>query len=363
MKESKQTIAFGIVGCGKVAHLHARALQNLPQARLVGVHSRSQDSASTFAKVYGVEVFDTVESLVRDGKAAVVIVCTPHPQHVGPTLEAIGEGAHVLVEKPLASSLEDSDRMIEAARRKSRVLGMVSQRRLFPCVRRLRRAVEEGKLGEPSMAIATLLGWRGRDYYASNSWRGSWSGEGGGVLLNQGSHLVDLMQWIMGPVAEVSGFAANINHPFIEVEDAVAASLRFRNGGVGSLVFSNAHAPALYGRLEVSGRTGSSIGIQTDGGEMFLPGQTAVPEPPRIVYWNVPGEEGFVEAWNAEDAREFLSADPTVTYHQLQLADFLDAVVAGREPMVSGEEGRKSVEIIQKVYTQHHSRRQPTAAV
>ena len=352
---------MGLVGCGKVAHLHARALGHLPNAEFVGVHSRSSERAEAFARNYGAKAYRSASDLIVRGGAEVVLVCTPHPEHAAPTIAALLAGAHVLVEKPLASSLEDCDAMITQAKAKKRTLGMISQRRLFPPVRRLQKAVMEGKIGDPVLAVATLLGWRDQHYYESDSWRGSWSGEGGGVFLNQGSHLVDLVQWIMGPVAEVTGSVSNVNHPYIEVEDTVVATLRFATGGLGSLVWSNAQNPALYGKIMVCGRTGAAIGIQTEGGAMFLPGRTEVAEPPKIDFWNVPGEEHEVDEWNAVDRKEFASTDPTVYYHQLQIADFLRAVEHGTEPMVTGEEGRKSVEIIQAVYRTHRERTQQAA--
>ena len=343
-------IKTGIVGCGKVAHLHAQALLGLEKADFVGVQSRSPERAKNFGGTYGVRAYGSVEDLVRSGGAQLVLVCTPHPQHADPALEALEAGAHVMVEKPLASSVEDCDRMIRCARAHKRSLGMISQRRLYPPVRRMQKALADGKIGEPALAVATLLGWRGKEYYASDGWRGSWSGEGGGVLLNQGSHLVDILLWIMGPVSEVSGYAANVNHPYIEVEDTVVASVSFVSGSVGSLVLSNSQKPGLYGKIAVFGRNGGSIGVQTDGGDMFLPGQSGAVEPPRLDFWNVPGEEHLLEQWNAHDRMEFSSVDPTVHYHQLQIADFLDAIEHSRDPMVTGEEGKKSVEIIQTVY-------------
>ena len=359
---SASRIRTGVVGCGKVAHLHARALLNLEGAKFVGVHSRSAERAEAFGKAYGVPAFGSVEELVRSGGAQVVLVCTPHPEHAAPAIEALEAGAHVLVEKPLASSIEDCDRMIHRASAKRRSLGMISQRRLYPAVRRMKQAVADGKIGVPVLGIATLLGWRSEEYYASDPWRGSPLGEGGGVLLNQGSHLVDILQWIMGPVVEVSGYAGNMNHPFIEVEDTVVACVRFARGGLGSLVLSNSQKPALYGKIAIFGRKGGSIGVQTDGGDMFLPGKPGAVEAPRIDFWNVPGEEHLAAEWNVRDQREFSSVDPTVHYHQLQIEDFLDTVRHSRTPMVSGEEGKKSVDIIQSIYRLQRERTERASA-
>ncbi len=178
----------------------------------------------------------------------------------------------MLVEKPLASSLADCDAMINAAKATGRILSMVSQRRFYePCLR-LREAIDAGKIGTPILGAATLLGWRDKAYYNSDSWRGSWQDEGGGVLVNQSPHQLDLLQWYMGPIAELYGGWANFNHPYIEVEDSAVAVLRFRNGGLGTLMVSNSQNPALYGKVLVHGSNGASVGVQTDGGVMFVAG-------------------------------------------------------------------------------------------
>lgn len=341
---------FAIVGPGKVAHTHARALQVIPEATLVAVCGRHAERTRAFAEQYGARPYAELPALLAAPKLDAVILCTPHPLHADTAVQAARAGKHVLVEKPLAVTLSDADRMILAARAAGVTLGVVSQRRLYESVQRVKRALQDGKLGRPVLATLSLLGWRGPEYYAMDPWRGTWDGEGGGVLVNQAVHQLDLLQWFMGDIAELSGDWANLNHPEIEVEDTAVATLRFASGALGSLVVSNAQNPGLWGRLHIHGENGASVGVQTDGGSSFVAGVTAHVEPPINDLWTVPGEEHRLPEWQAEDRARAQEVDVMTHYHRLQIEDFVRAVHGGRDPLVGGEEGRKTVELIQAIY-------------
>jgi len=338
-----------VVGYGKVAHTHAEALAMIPESELVAVCGRDSAKARAFAEQYRIEPFTSVEEMVGAGVEAVA-VATPHPAHAAVTVPALRAGAHAIVEKPLASSLADCDAMIAAAREGGRTLAMISQRRLLEPVLRVRRAIDAGKLGRPVLGTATLLGWRSEEYYRSDPWRGSWDGEGGGVLVNQAPHQIDILQWFMGEVDELYGAWANLNHPTIEVDDTSIAVMRFRSGALGNIVVSNSQNPGIFGRVWVHGSNGATVGVQTDGGSMFISGMTTVTEPPVNDVWKVPGEEEMLVRWQKEDAEFFRGIDATKHYHGLQIREFLQAILAGRPPMVPGEEGRKTVEIFTAIY-------------
>jgi predicted dehydrogenase len=201
-----------------------------------------------------------------------------------------------------------------------------------------------------------MYGWRDEAYYRSDPWRGSWKLEGGGVLVNQAPHQLDLLQWYMGPVDELFGYWANLNHPYIEVEDTAVAVLRFKNGALGNIVVSNSQNPALYGKVYVHGSNGASVGVQTDGGAMFIAGMSTISEPPVNDLWTVPGEEKMLKEWQKEDSDFFLSINPVEHYHQIQVSEFLNAVAAGRESAVPGEEGRRTVEIFEAIYRSQRDR-------
>ncbi len=351
-----ERLRTAIIGCGKVGDTHAMALQTLPESEFVAVCSRGADKAQAYASKYGVRPYQDVQQMVRDAGVQAVIVCTPHPAHAAPSIAAAEAGAHVLVEKPLASSLKDCDEMIAACRAAGVRLGMIAQRRWYPSVRRVKQAIDAGKIGRPILGMVTMLGWRDEKYYNADPWRGKWREEGGGVLVNQSPHQLDLLQWYMGPVEEVFGYWDNLNHPYVEIEDTAVAVIRFRNGGLGNIVVSNSQRPGLYGRVHVHGESGASVGVQTDGGAMFVAGMSSVMEPPINDLWNVPGEEGLLERWQAEDRAEFSRIDATSYYHVRQDQEFLQAVLAGRDPAVTGEEGRKTVELFTAIYRSQRDR-------
>jgi len=345
-----------VIGYGKVAHTHAEALASIPESEFVAVCGRDATKARAFGDRYGVRAFTSVEEMVGAGAEAVV-VATPHPAHAAVSVPALRSGAHVIVEKPLASSLADCDAMIGAARAGGRTLAMISQRRLYAPTRRVREAIDAGKLGRPVLGTVTMLGWRSAEYYRSDPWRGSWSGEGGGVLVNQAPHQIDLLQWFMGDVDELYGAWANLNHPTIEVEDTSVAVLRFRGGALGNIVVSNSQNPGIFGKVWVHGSNGATVGVQTDGGSMFIAGMTSVTEPPVNDVWTVPGEEEMLARWQKEDTDSFSGIEATKHYHRLQIRDFLQAILEGRRPLVPGEEGRKTVEIFTAIYRSQRDRR------
>ncbi len=344
-----EKLKTAVIGHGKVAHTHAEALQAIPESDFVGVCGRDAAKARAFAERYRVRAFTDVAEMVGAGVEAVV-VATPHPAHAAVTVPALRAGAHAIVEKPLASSLEDADAMIAAARESGRTLAMISQRRLYAPALRIRAAIDAGKLGRPVLGTVTMLGWRSEEYYRSDPWRGSWAGEGGGVLVNQAPHQIDILQWYMGEVEELYGAWANLNHPYVEVEDTSVALLRFRSGALGNVVVSNSQNPGIHGKVWVHGSNGATVGVKTDGGSMFIAGMTSAAEPPVNDVWTIPGEEALLERWRAEDEAFFATVDATKHYHRLQIREFLQSVLAGRPPMVTGEEGRRTVEIFTAIY-------------
>jgi predicted dehydrogenase len=341
---------ISIAGCSKVAHLHAKAIKNIPNAILAGVWSRTSSKAADFASEYGTTAFSDISDMVEINKSDLVIVCTAHPYHKQPAVEAAKAGANVLVEKPLASDLGHCDEIIDACREKKVKLGVVSQRRWYPPVRRVKQAIDEGKIGDPVLAVVTMLGWRDKPYYDSDNWRGKWETEGGGVLVNQSPHQLDIMLWYMGEIDEVYGVWRNLNHPYIEVDDTAVAIVKFKSGAIGNILVSNSQKPGLYGKVHIHGRNGASVGVQTDGGAMFIAGRTGIAEPPVNDLWTVAGEEEFLKRWVAEDTEIFNRYDPTVRFMQLQIEDYLNAIRDGREPAVTGEDGRRTVELFTSIY-------------
>lgn len=350
-------IKTGIIGCGKVADIHASALTNLPESEFVAVFSRTFSRTQSFAEKYHVTAYDNLQEMLNRSGVEAIVVGTPHPVHSESVVEAARAGVHAIVEKPLAASLQDCDAMIRASKQAGTKLATISQRRLYAPVQRVKNAILQGKIGDPIIGTVTMMGWRDRVYYNSDAWRGKWREEGGGVLVNQSPHQLDIMQWLMGPVDELYGYWANLNHDYIKVEDTAAAVIRFQNGALGNILVSNSQNPALYGKVHVHGKNGASIGVQTDGGAMFVAGLSTIAEPPVNDLWTVPGEAEMLEKWKKEDTDFFRQIDATKYYHQLQIKDFLQSIIDARDPMVTGEEGRKTVEIFTAIYRSQRDRK------
>jgi predicted dehydrogenase len=346
-----QQLKTALVGIGKVTDMHARALVDLKESKFTAVCSRSMDKAEGYAASYSIKAYTDVAEMVTKEGIDVVIVCTPHPNHREPTIAALEAGAHVLIEKPLASSLEDCDAMIEASKHCGKQIGVVCQRRWYLPAMRVKEAIDAGKIGKPVFGTVNMLGWRDQDYYESDPWRGTWKAEGGGVLVNQAPHQLDMLQWFMGEIEECYGLWSNLNHPYIEVEDTANAILKFKNGAVASIIVSNSQKPGIFGKVHVHGENGASVGVQTDGGAMFVAGKSSILEPPVNDLWTVPGEEQMLQHWVREDSDFFNGLPNQMDYfHERNIEDFLQAVLERREPMITGEAGRITVEIFTAIY-------------
>jgi UDP-N-acetyl-2-amino-2-deoxyglucuronate dehydrogenase len=236
-------------------------------------------------------------------------------------------------------------------------LGVISQRRLYEPVRRMKAAIDAGKIGRPALGVFVMYSWRDPAYYASDPWRGKWETEGGGVLVNQSPHQLDLLQWFMGPIEEISGCWANVNHPSVEVDDTAVAILRFKNGGLGSIVTSVAQRPGIWTKVHIHGSNGASVGVETDHGASFVAGVSSVADPALNDVWTIPGEEHLLPQFEAEDRARFGQIDATTHYHRLQIEDFLRAIREGRPPLVTGEEGRIVVEMFTAIYRSQQEHR------
>jgi predicted dehydrogenase len=351
------TIRTALVGCGKVGQIHAAALGSLPESEFVAVCDADSGRAAAFAARHGVAAHTDLGRLLREAQPQAIVVCTPHPLHAGPVIEAAAAGVSALVEKPMAARLADCDAMLAASRRAGTRLGVVSQRRLYEPVRRMKAALDAGKIGRPILGVLAMFSWRDEAYYASDPWRGKWTSEGGGVLVNQSPHHLDLLQWLLGEIDEVSGYWANLNHPSIEVEDTALAMVRFRNGALGSVVASLSQRPGLYTKIHVHGASGASVGVETDRGATFIAGVSPIAEPPLNDVWTIPGEESLLPAFQTEDRAHFQQVDATYHYHALQIQDFLQAVRDDRPPMVTGEDGRAVVAFFTAIYRSNRERR------
>jgi UDP-N-acetyl-2-amino-2-deoxyglucuronate dehydrogenase len=332
---------FAIVGCGVIAPSHARAIQGLPNARLVAAVDVIEDRARLLTAKFGGEPSNELERVLARPDVDVVSVCVPSGLHAEVGCQAATAGKHVLVEKPIEITLEAADRLIAAAKGAGVKLSVMSQYRYSPGVQRVRELIEQGRLGRLILGDAIIKWYRTQEYYDSGDWRGTWALDGGGVLMNQGIHYVDLLQWMMGPVESVVAHCTTAAHK-IEVEDVALAVLRFGSGAMGILEGSTTVYPGLPERLEISG----------DGGTVII-------EVGQLVLCELKDEKGEVGSYgttnNAQRKQVTTSAaaDPAALAqgsHLPQVADLIDAIETNRDPLITGAAGRKPLEIILAVY-------------
>ena len=352
-----ERIKTAVIGPGKVGHFHAKAFQESPYSELVACLGRNREKTEAFAAQYGIRPFTDLKTMVRETGVQAVAICTPHPAHAQLAVACCDLGLHIAVEKPLAASLEDCDAILEAADRNHVVGTTICQRRFYRPAMRVKKAIEDGKLGRPILGTANMLGWRDMAYYRSDPWRGTWKGEGGGVLINQAPHQLVLLLWYMGEVDELYGVWDTLNHPDLEVDDTAAAIIRFRNGAIGNIVVSNSQNPALFGNVRVHGENGASVGVQTDGGAMFIAGVSGIAEPPVNDLWTVAGEEDMLDTYKKEDSDFFNSVDSIHYFHIQQINDFLSAIQEGRKPLITLEDGRRTVELITAIYRSNRDKK------
>ncbi|MHA4812494.1 Gfo/Idh/MocA family protein [Flavitalea flava] len=336
----KKKFGFGIVGTGMIAETHAMAIAGIGHANLIGAYSISKDKRDRFARKHNCRAFETLEEMAKDPAIDIVCICTPSGIHLEPALTCIAGGKHCLVEKPLEVNLERCDLIIEAARKAGVKLGVIFPSRFQETNRRLKMALEKTRFGNLVLGDAYVKWSRSKAYYDSAAWRGTWQLDGGGALMNQGIHSVDLLQWFMGPVQSVQALTANIRHKEIEVEDTVVAMVKFVNGALGTIECSTAVFPGSYKRIEIMGTTG-----------------TVVIEENSLVKWQfeqeTPEDDFTRKTFSVGNSTGGGASDPAaIGYagHQHQIEDMILAIETGSSPLIDGREGRKSVEIVRAIY-------------
>ncbi|MFO0959632.1 MAG: Gfo/Idh/MocA family oxidoreductase [Isosphaeraceae bacterium] len=334
---------FGIVGCGMIAEFHTRAINEIEGAEVLGAYDRNPERTAKIvgmAAGSGARAYSSIEELLEHPGIDVVCVCTPSGAHMEPAVLAANAGKHVVVEKPLEVNLPRCDAIIDACDRAGTRLCAIFPSRFSPANQRLKEAIDAGRFGRLTMGDTSIKWWRTQEYYDSGGWRGTWQLDGGGALMNQSIHNVDLLQWLMGDVAVVTALADTLAHTRIEVEDVAVAAIRFRNGALGMIEAATAAYPGLLKRTEIHGDRGSARVEQDD-----------------ITLWDfqekVPSDNEVLAAMARMSGDKAGASDPRgITHegHRQQLADFLAAIDENRAPFVDGRDGRKAVEIIRAIY-------------
>jgi predicted dehydrogenase len=325
-------IGFGVVGCGMIGRVQAEAIVSIAGARLVAVCGRDEKRTAEFAAKFEAAPYTDYDRFLAHPGLQIVNICTPNGLHAEQGVRAAQAGKHVLVEKPIETTLEKADALIEACDRNGAKLGVIFQSRFLPAVQKIKRAIDEGRLGRLMAGDAYVKWYRAPEYYAG-SWHGTMALDGGGALINQAIHTVDLLRWMMGPVETVFAMKAALRYPQIEAEDTLVASLRFQNGALGVIEAATSAKPGFKRRLEISGERGTVI----------LDGDA-------ISCWAIDGETE--DATGGEQITDG-SANPAAISnegHRRQIEDMMRAVMEDRQPMVDGTEGRKSLELVTALY-------------
>ena len=336
-----KTVGYGIIGCGMISEIHAKALSEIPEAKLIAGFHPVPGKAAAFGEKFGCLGYDNFEEFLANSDIEAVTVATPSGLHLQGALGAINAGKNVIVEKPIEITLERVDQIIKAAEEKGVILGGIFHSRYFEIPQLIKKTIESGRLGTIAMADAQVKWYRSQEYYDSGKWRGTWALDGGGALMNQSIHAIDLLSWFMGPIKEISGRCETLAHERIEVEDTAVATCRFENGALGVIEGTTCAWPGFLKRIEICGSEG-----------------TIVMEEESLKVWEMknptPEDEEIVRKYiGKESAQNGGAGDPsTLGYegHKLELEDFTAAVRDKRKPLVDGYEARKAVEIIEAIY-------------
>lgn len=331
MTEGK--LGFGIIGCGAIAEFHAYAISQSPDARLIAVCDVDLQKATSFAGSYGIDtVYGHPSDIAENPDIDIISICTPSGAHLESALPAIQRKKHILVEKPIEISTDRIDKMLNACNSNGVKLGCVFQLRFGGDFIRVKRALNNGVLGKIQMADAYLKYYRSHEYYSSAEWRGTYSLDGGGALMNQGIHYIDLLLWLVGTVDAVYAHCRTLDRK-IEAEDTVYALLDYANGAVGVFEATTIAYPGYQSRIEIHGDKGT---IRIEGN--------------RVTDWTIVGANNI---HSSERADEGGHSDPraiSMRGHCLQIQDMVDAVKHNHEPAVSANSARRSVALIQSIY-------------
>jgi UDP-N-acetyl-2-amino-2-deoxyglucuronate dehydrogenase len=325
----------GIVGAGVIGEVHAKALQGVDNATLVAIAEPREDAGRKLADAHGATWYASYPELLEQPEIDVIILGTPSGLHPEQTILAAQAGKHVITEKPMAITSEGATRMIEAVEQAGVNLAVIFQNRLSRDVYRARRAIEQGLIGKPVVATASVFWYRSQDYYDANGgWRGTWALDGGGALINQSIHTIDVLQWLMGGIDSVQAHLATLNHT-IEAEDAATASVRFTSGAVGAIIATTAAQKDYPTRVEVIGTEGritleNNIVTEFTGNGELSDDLLSEDDRHTVAEWKE--NEKFGEG------------------HKRQLRLIFESLANGTIPPVPGREARRAVDIILGIY-------------
>ncbi|WP_158589113.1 Gfo/Idh/MocA family protein [Alginatibacterium sediminis] len=334
-------LGIGIIGCGNISRMHADAISTINNATLVAVSSRSEHKAEQLANRMNCDYHLDYHQLLSRSDITIVMICTPNQTHLQIALDAVAAGKHIIVEKPLANNLADVDTMINACKKAKLKLTSIFQHRFNPAMLKLKQAVDDGLLGRINFGGCYEKIYRGDSYFESSPGRGTWAGDGGGVVIMNAIHYIDSLQFIMGPAVEVFSYAATLAHDDIEVEDVSSSVIKFANGALGTIEASSAAFPKLHSRLEINGDKGS-----------------VVIENHRLKEWRIQDNDMQLHPLygdlinQGQYANKGAQLEPSLRPNVVaeQINDFVLAVLHDRAPYVSADSARHSLAIVYAIY-------------
>ncbi|UCG48738.1 MAG: Gfo/Idh/MocA family oxidoreductase [Phycisphaerales bacterium] len=332
-----KTWNFGIIGAGLIADFHARAINDIPNAAVIGCCDKIQERAEKLADKYGVRAFESYEQMLASDEIDIVTIATPSGFHMEPTVAAAAAGKHVICEKPLEITLERIDAMIAAHEKSGTRLGGIFPYRFNDGMKPLREAIESGRFGKITYAGIYVPWWRTDEYY-KDSWHGTWKLDGGGALMNQSIHMVDMLCDVMEPIESLQAYTATLGHQ-MEAEDAAVAVLRYSNGALGVIYGTTASYPGQFRRFELTGTRGTVIQVENSFTVWQFSEEKAEDAEIRQKYGQIEGGGGV--------------ADPAAITHENHTRNFkafLEALESSEDFWISGPEARKAVEVILAIY-------------
>ena len=336
MNKVKKIYNVGIIGTGNIAEIQTAALNNIDEAELIGIHSRNLKN-DKIKKINNKLVwYNTYREMLKNENIDIITISTPSGLHYKHAIEAIKYNKHVIIEKPIEIDLKKIDKLINESIKNNVKLCCFFPSRYMQGVKEAKKAIVNNRLGDIIYCNASVRWFRSKDYY-KNSWRGTWEYDGGGALMNQSIHTIDMMQWLLGPVKSLNGIISNKMHK-IETEDTGVSLLRFKSDAIGVIVGSTACWPGEPAKIEINGTKGK---ITLEEG--------------RITEWKIKDckKDEEQKMINLEKKHGSGSSDPMgITYekHKLQYLDFINSIKKNEKPIVDGYEAKKSVEIILSIY-------------
>jgi len=325
-------VKFAIVGTGSIVPIHAQAIQSIHDAELVAIFGRSTPKAQELAAKFNCDWYSNYQEMLKRTDIDAVSICTPNGLHAELGIEAALAGKHVIIEKPIDVTIEKANALIKTCQKQGVKLGIIFQRRYSDGVMALKTLLNQGKLGELIFGGCYVKLYRSQAYYDSAAWRGTWDVDGGGVLMNQGIHYIDMLQFLAGPVAEVTGHCGTFGHIGLEVEDTASAAIKFQSGALGVIEGTTCAYPGLVSRVDIYGTEGSAV-IEND------------------VLTSVQLKSGY--EYKAESSTEnagVSSPDISFECHRRQFQEIITAFKNNMEPSVNGVEGIKALEVILAIY-------------